>query len=67
MSSPLKNASVADIERTIAEALQKLSSEDVELSVDIGEMKFNAASGSVSMSFTAWKKMEPFEAVFGEM
>lgn len=66
MSSPLKNASIADIENAIAEALQKLSGEGVELSVDIGEMKFNASSGCVSMSLTAWKKMEPFEAVFGE-
>lgn len=65
MSSPLKNVSTKDIEGAIAEALANLCVEKKGMNVNIAEMKFNDFSGSVSMSLTASRKLEPFEEVFG--
>ncbi|MDX4955900.1 hypothetical protein [Delftia acidovorans] len=56
MTSPLKNVSVEDLEKAIAEALQKISGSQRELTVTINDAKFGTTTTDLSLS--VWRKPE---------
>ncbi|WP_280192125.1 hypothetical protein [Delftia sp. PS-11] len=56
MTSPLKNISVKDLEKAIAEALQKISGEQRDICVTINDAKFSMTTTDLSLS--VWRKPE---------
>lgn len=64
MSSPLKNVSVQELEKAIAEALQKFASEERKFTISIKELKFEGVLPRVDIALSAWERTEgerPFE------
>lgn len=61
MSSPLKNVSIQDIEKSVAQALLAATGKTV--SVAVRELKFDDAVNRADVALSVWEKTanEPFD------
>lgn len=58
MSTPLKNVEVEDLEKAIAEALQKFATGETRFSVVVHGLKFDQILGRVDIDLSAHLKHE---------
>lgn len=65
MTAPLKNVTVEELEKKIAEALQCYLDEHLKLTVQIGELKYDEVVNRVDVKLFAWSKHK--DGVYGNI